>query len=128
MATQTNMTKRNSDSQLEGLEGRPQIPPPVDIYENVDEILVRADVPGAGSDDITIRLEANQLFVHARRQHETKGEAVLPTFSADYARTFLVPRGLDAERISAELKDGVLEIHLPKSASAKPRKIAVRAH
>jgi HSP20 family protein len=104
------------------------VAPPVDIYENRDEILVLADVPGARTDGITVRLEKNELYLHARREEANAGTPVMGGVrTADYSRTFIVPRGIDGERISAEMNGGVLRIHLPKSESSKPRKIEVRA-
>ena len=112
----------------EQLDRRPVVAPPVDIYENRDEILVLADVPGAKTDGITIRLDKNELYLHARREDATAGAPVVPgPRPADYSRTFIVPRGIDSERITAEMNAGVLRIHLPKSESVKPRKIEVRA-
>jgi HSP20 family molecular chaperone IbpA len=111
----------------EQLDRRPVVAPPVDIYENRDEILVLADVPGSRSDAITIRLEKNELFLHARRDDEVAGGPGAQTRTADYSRTFLVPRGIDGDKITAEMSAGVLRIHLPKSESVKPRRIEVRA-
>jgi HSP20 family protein len=96
---------------------RRAIAPLVDVYESGDEILVRADVPGARPDGITVRLEKDHLFVRARRDEA----------AADYERTFVVPPGIDAGKIEASMKAGVLTIRLPKSEASKPRTIAVRA-
>jgi len=112
----------------ERYDRRLQTPPPVDIYENNEEILVVADVPGAESNGVTIRLEKDELTLTARRPEPPKGQIVSGSAATpDYARTFIVPRGIDPEKIAAEMKDGVLTIHLPKSEAVKPRKIAVRA-
>ena len=120
--------KENGALTAEQLDRRPVVAPPVDIYENRDEILVFADVPGARTDGITIRLEKNELYLHARREDAAAGTAVAgPGRAADYSRTFIVPRGIDAEKITADLTAGVLRIHLPKSDAVKPRKIEVRA-
>jgi len=113
----------------EQLNRRPVVAPPVDIYENRDEILVLAEVPGARTDGVTVRLEKNELYLHARREDavtENGGEGKR-LWGADYSRTFIVPRGIDAEKITAEMNAGVLRIHLPKSDSLKPRRIEVRA-
>ena len=120
--------KQNGTQSVEQFERRPVVAPPVDIYENRDEILVLADVPGARTDGVTVRLEKNELYLHARREDVQDGEPVLRgTRTADYSRTFIVPRGVDAEKITAQLTGGVLRIHLPKSDALKPRKIEVRA-
>jgi len=103
------------------------VAPPVDIYENRDEILVLADVPGARTDGVTIRLDKNELYLHARREDDPSGRPDTGARLADYSRTFIVPRGIDGDRITAEMTAGVLRIRLPKSESIKPRKIEVRA-
>jgi HSP20 family molecular chaperone IbpA len=122
------IARKENGAHAEQLDRRPVVAPPVDIYENRDEILVFADVPGARTDGITIRLDKNELYLHARREEAATGTAVAgPGRSADYSRTFIVPRGIDAEKITADLTAGVLRIHLPKSDAAKPRKIEVRA-
>jgi HSP20 family protein len=126
-----NEITRNAENgavSAEQFDRRPVVAPPVDIYENRDELLVVADVPGAQTDGITVRLDKNELYLHARREETRTGSAVLGAAPvADYSRTFIVPRGIDGARITAEMNAGVLRIHLPKSESVKPRKIEVRA-
>lgn len=127
--TDRQLSRREGNASAERLERRVAIAPPVDIYENADEILVVADMPGAHFDSVNVRLEKEQLFLHARCYEQTEGETLLAgARNADYERTFLVPRGIDAEKIAASLRDGVLEIHLPKSQSVKPRRIEVRGN
>lgn len=99
-----------------------QVAPPVDVFENDDEFRIVTDVPGASADTITVRLDKDQLFIYARETGD------LPAVvAAEYSRTFVVPPGIDAKAITAELKDGVLSIRLPKSEVARPRTIQVRA-
>ena len=120
--------QRGNGYPVERMERRPAVAPPVDIHENADEILVVADVPGAHPDGVTVRLEKNELFLHASRAEERPGQALLGGQpSPDYARTFVVPRGIDAERITAEMNSGVLRIRLPKSEAVKPRRIQVKS-
>jgi HSP20 family protein len=122
------ITSRTEGSLAEQYDRRPVVAPAVDIYENRDEILVLADVPGARTDGITVRLDKDELYLHARRDEVPAGEPVLGGGRvADYTRTFIVPRGIDGSRITAEMNAGVLRIHLPKSEASKPRKIEVRA-
>lgn len=116
MSTQT-MTKREGND-VEKMAQRATYAPPVDIYENKDEILIQADVPGVAKDDLAIHLDKDQLTIEA---HRPRG--VEPAF--DYKRTFVVPRGIDAEKIGASLQSGVLTLKLPKSAAMRPRQISV---
>jgi HSP20 family protein len=119
METNTNTQLANKDdrSVAERLAPRAVIAPAVDVYEGKDELLVVADVPGARPDGVDVRLERQELSVNVRR------DGGWP----DFGRAFLVPRSVDAQRISAELKHGVLTIRLPKTEASKPRQIAVRA-
>jgi HSP20 family molecular chaperone IbpA len=126
-APSTAQTAQRAAKHPERTQARPTFSPAVDIYENQDELLLVADVPGVKLEDVAIEFERNQLTLTARRQlPELKGlrEGDFPVF--DYVRSFTVPRGIDAEKIHAELSNGVLSVHLPRSAAAKPRKIDVR--
>ena len=126
----TNLTKPTAD-QLEAAErtrsGR-FYRPNCDIVETEDELLVRADTPGAEGEKIDIKFEEGMLSIHApvalRQGDET--EYLLHEYGVgDYYRTFQVSEAVDASRISAEYAGGVLTLHLPKAEAAKPRKISV---
>jgi len=94
--------------------------PAVDVFENQDELLVLVDVPGVSADGINLRLEKNLLEISAKRAAATDGQ------NHSYERSFLVPNTVDSERITADVKAGVLEIRLPKRAETKPRAIQVK--
>lgn len=106
-----------------------QIVPLVDIYENKDEFLILADVPGATKEHVGIHYERGQIDMTAKADIEQPdGRLVLGApVSASYRRSFSIPGTIDVDRISAELKEGVLFLRLPKSERAKPRQIAVKA-
>jgi HSP20 family molecular chaperone IbpA len=99
------------------------------VYENDAEVLVVADVPGATREDLLISFERGELSLSARRElPPEQGSVVRAEFrDATFERRFAVPNGIDATKISAELKDGVLRLHLPKSEAVKPRQIPVHA-
>ncbi|HVY46729.1 MAG TPA: Hsp20/alpha crystallin family protein [Minicystis sp.] len=118
MNAETTMQKQGVDG-AEKLQQRPTVTPAVDVFENRDELLVLADLPGVDKDDLSIALEKSQLSI--------RGKRVIDGHAFDYARTFVVPNGIDADRISAELANGVLRLVLPKSAALKPRTIQVKA-
>ncbi len=99
--------------------------PAVDIYENDEEILIRADVPGVRVDGVTVRFEKDHLLLSARREAAPGPIEGGPAF--EYQRSFVIPRGIDAEQVKADLSAGVLNVHLPKGAASKPRFIEVRA-
>jgi len=127
MTTHSELTK--SGQRLpEQTRERPAVTPLVDIYENNEEILLVADVPGVLRDNISINLDKDQLTLWARRNGQGTSQPHGEEHPwPDYYRAFLVPQGVDASRISADLSEGVLKVHLPKSEAVKPRRIEVKA-
>jgi HSP20 family protein len=102
------------------------VAPPVDVFENADEVLLVADVPGVPSDAIDVRVENGTLTLQARRAPESGGTALAREYEVvDFGRTFRIPAGIDAANIVAEAKNGTVLVRLPKIAAVKPRKIAV---
>jgi HSP20 family protein len=124
-----NMELAKSEPQsLVQSEQRLAVTPLCDVYENNDEILVVADVPGVTDDALDIHLDKGELSIAARRTVSVDGPLVAREYrDCDFRRRFSVPGGIDTNKISAELKHGVLWLHLPKSETLKPRQIAVRA-
>lgn len=98
--------------------------PAVDIFESKDELLVLADLPGVTEESLNITFEKGKLTLEGRRS-EPAGPNGGSAPGIEYRRTFLVPQGVDADKITAELKDGVLRVHLPKAAPFKPKQIKV---
>lgn len=96
--------------------------PPVDVYEDDRGILVVADLPGVRAEDLQIELHEGNLKLAASRS--LSGE-LGRAWGQDFRRVFQVGPRVDAEGIRAELKHGVLSIHLPKPASEQPRQIPV---
>jgi HSP20 family molecular chaperone IbpA len=108
---------------------RPFVVPPVDVYEDASGITLLADLPGVSRDRLTVRVDGESLVLEATAataQPEGMqliyGEAQFPS----YRREFTLSRELDASRIEASLKDGVLRLAIPKLEEAKPRRIEVR--
>ncbi|MBN2807983.1 MAG: Hsp20/alpha crystallin family protein [Deltaproteobacteria bacterium] len=100
--------------------------PVVDIYENEDEILLYADMPGVKKEDVDIKIDNGNLAISGIRTLKTSGVVNWAEFGdLDYRRTFSVPQTIDVAKVNAELKDGVLRLHLPKSEAAKPRQIEI---
>lgn len=104
--------------------------PAVDIVEQANELLIVADMPGASSDSIDIDFEDGVLTIEGKvaPRYEEKTNFLLYEYGVgSFHRTFRVSEHIDAGRIHAEYKYGVLTIHLPKVEAAKPRKIQVQA-
>ena len=102
--------------------------PSVDILERADELLVRADVPGASGDDVDVDFEDGTLTIHAKvKPRQPDVEFLIREYGVgDYFRTFHVSEAIDPEKITAEYAEGVLTLHLPKARAARPRKIEVK--
>lgn len=117
---QENMPERSSEIQA--------VAPLVDIYENDDEILLYADMPGVKKDEITVNVDNGKLEISGLRKMEKTGATGWEEFGdVEYRRVFSVPQSIDFAKVKAELKEGVLRLHLPKAEAAKPRKIEIRS-
>ena len=122
----TELAKKEPQSMV-ATDRRPTVAPPVDVYESVDELLLLADLPGVASANLNVHVNDGELVLEARRDFSADGQAVEMEFGdCNFQRRFAVPTGIDVGKISAELKDGVLRLRLPKSEALKPRKIEVR--
>lgn len=104
------------------------VAPRVDLLEKDDELLLLADMPGVKPDEVDIRFENGELSVHGRRtpNQPGKGRSHWEYEVTNYFRTFRLTEAIAADRISAELVNGVLTLHLPKVEAVKPRRIAVK--
>jgi len=104
--------------------------PEVDIYEDADGIYVKADMPGVSRDRLDIQVNKDALTIEGEA-HIDMPEGMEAMYadvrSTRYRRSFVLSGELDTDRIDASLKDGVLSIHIPKRAEAKPRRIEVTA-
>jgi HSP20 family protein len=101
--------------------------PRVDILETENELLLFADLPGVKDEAVDIRFENGELTLHARRAPaNVTGQWLWENEIGDFFRAFRISEQVDAGKIWAELKNGVLTLHLPKVEAAKPRKIAVK--
>ncbi|MFH2093429.1 MAG: Hsp20/alpha crystallin family protein [Pseudomonadota bacterium] len=104
-----------------------ELAPAVDIYENEDEILLYTDMPGVVKQDISVNIDNGTLSLSGIRKLTPHNTAIWEEFGdVEYVRNFSVPQAIDIERVEAELKDGVLRLHLPKSEAAKPRQIEIK--
>lgn len=123
----TNLVNRRNGSAEPVQQQRDTVAPPVDVYENSNELLLVADVPGASHDGIEVQLEKGQLTIQAKRSDEDTGAPIAAEHRPrDYFRVFSVPQGIDATKIDAQLNAGVLHLRLPKQESLKPRRIEVK--
>jgi HSP20 family molecular chaperone IbpA len=103
--------------------------PAVDIFETEEGITVQADMPGVSRDRLNLRVEGTSLLIEGRIGITPQDE-MQPLYadvrSAVYRRSFLLSNELEAGKIDANLKDGVLTVRIPKRAELRPRRIEVR--
>lgn len=104
--------------------------PNIDVVDRDNEILVRAELPGVDKKDLSISLTDNLLTIKGESKIEKKEEQGdyhrREISSSSFARTFTLPGSVDSNKAAAALKDGVLEITLPKAESSKKRNIQVK--
>jgi len=103
--------------------------PAVDIKEEDERFVLKADIPGVDPKDIDVSMEDGVLTIKGERKHESEEEAegykrVERSYGSFYRR-FSLPDTADAERVTAKGKDGVLEVFIPKQEKVQPRRIAV---
>jgi len=105
--------------------------PLMDVVETKDGITLKVEVPGIKQEDINISLEDSTLTVKGERKHESEvNEEGYTRFERSYGsfeRSVILPLTVDANRVKATYKDGVLEIQLPKKEEARPKAIKVEA-
>ena len=103
--------------------------PAVDIYEQEGNIVLKAELPGVDAKDVDIRVENNVLTMSGERKldNEVKRESYHRVERAygSFARSFTLPSVVDADRIKAEFRDGVLRVTLPRKDEAKPKQISI---
>lgn len=130
MAETTEIQKREAQAlQPERIESGPTYRPNVDIIEKEAELLLQADMPGVKAEQIEINYERGQLSIVGRVKPRQKPETtyLLREYGVgDFVRTFQVGEGIDASKIEAEVRNGVLTLHLPKTETIEARTIPVK--
>jgi HSP20 family protein len=103
------------------------VAPRIDIFETEAELLLVVDLPGVRPDEIDIRFENGELQLHGRRtsRFSDKRPVYWEQEPVSYQRVFRVNEKIESTAIHADLKHGVLTIHLPKTEGARPRRISV---
>ena len=105
--------------------------PAVDIFEDKDAVKIMAELPGVKPEDVKLSLENNLLTIRGEKKQEAeeRNERVhrYERSYGSFERAFVLPSTVDGEKISAEYRDGVLTVTVPKAERARPREIPVRA-
>jgi HSP20 family protein len=104
--------------------------PALDMMDCGNEVVLRADLPGLEKDEIQIEVQDGELTLRGERKddHEEHGDDYhrVERWEGSFMRTIPIPAGVDADQISAQMNNGVLEVHMPKSAESAARKIEVK--
>lgn len=122
-------TSSSAGRQQASVEQQQWIVPPVDVFEDEHAITLLADLPGVAREQLQVRVDGDSLLLEATAStggpedmQLVYGEAQCP----NYRRQFTLSRELDAGRIEAQLRNGVLRLTIPKAEEAKPRRITVQ--
>jgi len=103
--------------------------PLVDVYEEKDDIVVKAELPGVDKNDIHVDVNNGVLTLKGERKHEkeVKEESFYRKESAygKFERSFKLPGGTDFNKITADFKDGILKVRVPKTEEQKPKQITI---
>jgi HSP20 family protein len=104
--------------------------PAVDIREDADKYIVEAELPGMKKEEIEIELENGVLSIKGERKFERKQESENYHFVersyGNFYRSFSLPKNVDGENITAEYKEGVLHVAIPKKDEVKPKKVEIK--
>jgi len=105
--------------------------PSVDIFENDNEVIIKAELPGMNPNDMEVRLENNVLMLKGERRFEKEAKEEnyhrVEREYGSFSRSFTLPTAVDGEKVTAEYKDGVLKVVLPKKEETKPKPIKIAA-
>jgi HSP20 family protein len=105
--------------------------PAVDILERNDHFIIRAELPGVAKDEMDVHVEDGVLTLSGERKRETEtGDGAAfrtERIYGAFARSFTLPTTVDASKVSAAYKDGVLTVTVPKAETAKPKKVEILA-
>ena len=104
--------------------------PAVNAWEDADNVYVEAELPGLKLDDIELFVVGDELTVKGERRHVDEEDVSYhrkERGTGCFSRVFRLPVGVDADKVEAALRDGVLTVTMPKAAEAKPRKVEVKA-
>ncbi|OWW19662.1 Hsp20/alpha crystallin family protein [Noviherbaspirillum denitrificans] len=125
MTQNTNVTKQTNDT----ARPEPALLPPVDVIEDASGITLLADLPGVTKDSLNLQLDADSLTIEGTVSLTTPegmesghAEVRLPR----YRRVFTLSKELDSEKTTAEFKNGVLRLRIPKAEHVQPRRIEVK--
>ena len=103
--------------------------PPVDIYETAGDLVIKAELPGLSTEDVSVRVDDNVLTLKGERKREAgvgrEDYHLIERSYGHFRRSFVLPDNVDRDKVQAKVKDGVLFIAIPKFKRIRPKKIAI---
>jgi HSP20 family protein len=128
----SNMVERRNVSRGDSQEAMASADwaPLVDIVESESEFLLLAELPGVNKNEVKVSIEKGILTLTGQRGQDNESRGLrhhrIERAYGKFARSFAVPESVDEQKLSAEFRDGLLKIHLPKAEKAKPRSVEIR--
>ena len=112
-----------------GLAAASAFAPRFDVKETKDAYVIKADMPGVKEEELDVSLNGNLLTISGKREadHHDEGDAyyAIERSYGSFARSFTMPESVDGAGVTADLKNGVLAVYIPKKPEAQPRRIAI---
>jgi HSP20 family protein len=102
--------------------------PPINVFQQGDDFVAIAELPGVNKDDLTIQVKANTIRLSGRKTTEYKAGASVhrrERVAGEFDRTLSIPVRIDPDRVKAEYWDGILAVFLPRAESDKPRTVRI---
>lgn len=123
------ITERPREELAEPTREAPIFSPRFDIVETENELLLFGDLPGVSQEQLDVQYENEQLIIDGHVEPPAQLESMLRQEYqvGDFHRTFSIGPAVDAAKIEAELHNGVLKVHLPKTEAVKPKRIQIKA-
>jgi HSP20 family protein len=122
-----NITRENNINREDTRARELYAQPPVDIYETDKELVLMADMPGVSKEDLQVRVDDDLLTIQGKAKHLVPGDPVYREIElTGFYRQFEIIEGIEVDKIDAELKNGVLSLHLAKMEKPQPKEIEVK--
>jgi HSP20 family protein len=122
----------DEDGNGQARQGTRRWAPAVDLFERDDSLVLKADLPGLAEEDVKIELHDNVLTISGERQadfeEKQNGYYRIERAFGGFSRSLTLPEGVDADKIAASFRNGVLEVRIPKPEQKQPRRIEIASN